>query len=59
MDKYYITEYAFEKIFLYVSGKNSVHCKNREKTRKFLEAVYFIMSNWHTVDRASKILWKI
>lgn len=43
MDKYYITEYAFEKIFLYVSGKNSVHCKNREKTRKFLEAVYFIM----------------
>lgn len=43
MDKYYITEAAFEKIFILLSGKKNVYCKNREKTRKFLEAVYFIM----------------
>ncbi len=43
MKKYYIREDAFEKIFMYLSNKKGVYCKNLEKTRKFLEAVYFIM----------------
>ncbi|OJW46261.1 MAG: IS5 family transposase [Alphaproteobacteria bacterium 41-28] len=43
MEKYYITEQTFEKIFVYLSGKKGLYCKNREKTRKFLEAIYFIM----------------
>lgn len=43
MDKRYISEEAFEKIFLYLSGRKDVYCKNREKTKNFLEAVYFIM----------------
>jgi transposase len=43
MDKYYITEEAFEKIFSYLRGKKGVYCKSVEKTKKFLEAVYFIM----------------
>jgi transposase len=47
MDKYYIREEAFEKIFLYLTsrkrGKNGTYCKNRAKTRIFLEGVYFIM----------------
>lgn len=43
MKKYYIREDAFEKIFMYLSSKEGVYCKNLEKTRKFLEAVYFIM----------------
>ena len=43
MNKYYITEEAFEKIFMYLRGLKKVYCKNREKTRSFLEAVSFIM----------------
>ncbi len=43
MKKYYIREDAFEKIFMYLSSTKDVYCKNLEKTRKFLEAVYFIM----------------
>lgn len=47
MDKYYITTEAFGKIFVYLNGrereKPGIYCKNREKTRTFLEAVYFIM----------------
>ena len=49
MNKYYITEEAFEKIFLCLKGLKGVYCKNREKTRLFLEAVFFIMrtgSQW-------------
>lgn len=43
MDKHYITAEAFGKIFVYLSGKKEIYCRNREKTRNFLEAVYFIM----------------
>lgn len=43
MDKYYIKEEAFEKLFIYLSGRKGVYCKKREKTRKFLEAIYFMM----------------
>ncbi|HEV2601896.1 MAG TPA: IS5 family transposase [Candidatus Babeliales bacterium] len=43
MEKYYITEEAFEKIFMYVRELKGVYCKKREKTRKFLEAVSFVM----------------
>jgi transposase len=47
MDKYYIKEESFEKILLCLRskkrGKQGIYCKNREKTRTFLEAVYFIM----------------
>ena len=43
MEKYYITEEAFEKIFMYVKKLKGVYCKKREKTRKFLKAVSFIM----------------
>ena len=43
MDKHYISEEAFEKIFLYLSERKDIYCKNREKIKKFLEAVYFIM----------------
>lgn len=47
MDKYYIREEAFEKIFSFLQnkkrGKQGIYCRRREKTRKFLEAVYFIM----------------
>ena len=43
MDKHYITNEAFEKIFIWLSSQKNIYCKNREKTRIFLEAVYFIM----------------
>jgi len=43
MEKYSITEEAFEKIFMYLRGMRGVYCKNRARTRKFLEAVSFIM----------------
>ncbi|MCA9508636.1 MAG: IS5 family transposase [Myxococcales bacterium] len=43
MEKYYIIEEAFEKIFVYVSGLKRVYCKKRGKTRRFLEAVFFVM----------------
>lgn len=47
MDKHYITDEAFEKIFVYLNskkrGKKGTYCKNREKTIIFLEGVYFIM----------------
>jgi transposase len=54
MDKYYITEEAFEKIFICLSKRKDVYCKNREKVRKFLEGVYFIMrtgSQWIELPR--------
>jgi transposase len=43
MDKYYINEYQFEQIFLVLRNKEDIYCKNVQKTRRFLEAVYFIM----------------
>jgi len=43
VNKNYITQEAFEKIFMYLRELKEVYCKNREKTRKFLEAVSFIM----------------
>ena len=43
MDKYYIRDEAFEKVFIYLSGRRDIYCKNPEKTKIFLEAVYFIM----------------
>ena len=43
MDKFYIIEEAFEKIFFYLKSRLDIYCKNREKTRFFLEGVYFIM----------------
>ena len=43
MDKYYITEEAFKRIFFYLKSRSDIYCKNREKTKKFLENVYFIM----------------
>jgi transposase len=43
MDKYYITEEAFEKIFLYLTGQKNIYCKNRSKIRTFLESISFIM----------------
>lgn len=43
MDKYYINEEAFEKIFFYLKSRPNICCKNQEKTRLFLEGVYFIM----------------
>jgi transposase len=43
MDKYYINEDAFENIFLYLKDRQDIYCKNKDKTRKFLEGVYFIM----------------
>jgi transposase len=42
-DKYYITDEAFEKIFIWLSSQQNIYCKNREKTRTFLEGIYFIM----------------
>ena len=49
MDKLYLSEPAFEKIFMYLSKKKGVYCKNRCKTRKFLEAVYHIMKTRGTM----------
>ena len=43
MDKYYITDTAFEKIFIWLGDQKNVYCKNPDKTRMFLEGVYFIM----------------
>lgn len=43
MDRYYISEEAFEKIFVFLNSGQGVYCKDREKIRNFLEAVYFIM----------------
>lgn len=43
MNKYYITEDAFEKIFFYLKSHPDIYCKNRGKTRSFLEGIYFIM----------------
>ena len=43
MNKYYIKDEAFEKIFIYLRERSDIYCKNREKTREFLEGVYFIM----------------
>jgi len=43
MEKYYITDEAFEKIFMYLRGLKGVYCKKHGKTRKFLEGVFFIM----------------
>lgn len=43
MEKYYITEEAFKKIFVYVRDLKRVYCKKREKTRRFWEAVFFVM----------------
>src|SRR5439155_26772903 len=43
VDKYYITEESFEKVFIYLSERRDIYCKNPKKTRTFLEAVYFIM----------------
>jgi transposase len=55
MDKYYITKEAFEKIFFYLKSRPDIYCKNREKTRKFLESVYFIMrtgAQWGELARS-------
>ena len=43
MDKYYIRKEDFEKIFICLSERACIYCKNLLKTRKFLESVYFIM----------------
>jgi transposase len=43
VDKYYITDEAFEKIFMRLRTTKGVYCKKRGKTRTFLEAVSFIM----------------
>lgn len=54
MDKYYITDTAFEKIFMFLNGKKGTYCKNREKTRRFMEGVYFIMrtgSQWRELPK--------
>ena len=54
MDKYYIKSLAFEKIFEFLNGQQGIYCKNRDKTQKFLEAVYFIMrtgSQWEELPK--------
>jgi transposase len=54
MDKYYITEEAFEKIFSYLTGQKNIYCKNRERTRTFLEGVGFIMrtgAQWRALPK--------
>lgn len=54
MDKYYITEEAFEKIFLYLRNQKNIYCKNRERTRTFLEGVSFIMrtgAQWRALPK--------
>ncbi|MBA3284685.1 MAG: IS5 family transposase [Nitrosopumilus sp.] len=43
MDKYYISEAAFGKIFLYLNGRKDIYCKSPGKVRIFLESVYFVM----------------
>jgi hypothetical protein len=43
MDRHYISEEAFEKIYMFLSSEKGVYCKDREKTKNFLESVYFIM----------------
>jgi transposase len=55
MEKYYITEEAFEKIFMYLRSLKGVYCKKREKTRRFLEAVSFVMrtgAQWMELPRS-------
>ena len=58
MYKYYITEEAFEKIFLYLKDRNDIYCKKREKTRIFLESVSFILTpgQWSEVKQASELI---
>lgn len=54
MDKYYIRKDAFEKLFTLLSSMENVYCKDKEKTRIFLEAVYFIMrtgAQWGSLPR--------
>lgn len=55
MDKYYITEEAFEKIFLYLKNRPDIYCKTPEKTRTFLESIYFIMrtgAQWAEIPKS-------
>lgn len=55
MDKYYITENAFEKIFVWLKNQKNIYCKNRERTRKFIEGVYFIMrtgAQWRELSQS-------
>jgi len=55
MEKYYITDEAFEKIFMYLRGIKGVYCKKLGKTRKFLEGVFFIMrtgAQWIELPRS-------
>jgi transposase len=55
MDKYYIQEDAFEKIFVWLNSQSNIYCKNRERTRTFMEGVYFIMrtgAQWQELPKS-------
>lgn len=54
MDKYYIKESDWEKIYTFLRKSPSIRVGNERKTRTFAEGVYFIMrtgAQWRELPR--------
>lgn len=50
-----MTEEAFEKVFFYLKNRRDIYCKNEEKTKTFLEGVYFILrtgAQWEELPKS-------
>ena len=59
MEKYYITEEAFEKIFMYLRSLKGVYCKKREKNKEILRGRVICHEDRSTMDGAPKVLWEL
>jgi hypothetical protein len=38
---YYINDYAWEKIYMFLTTVKGIHCRNSESLRTFIEGVYY------------------
>jgi transposase len=40
---YYINDYAWEKIYMFLTTVKGIHCRNSESLRTFIEGVYYVL----------------
>ena len=59
MDKYYITEEAFGKIFIYLSGKKSNLLQEPWKNKEIFGSCVFYYENRSALTWTAKNLWKL
>ena len=59
MNKYYIKENNWEKIYTLLRMSPTIRVENERKTRIFAEDIYFHTAHRRPMARTSKILWQM